>query len=330
MWKIVFVCGLVKCVVGFLIGESCEQDKILDLPVELPYNFYCENVNFTNNLESFVVPDQKYVVFRNSHIFLSRDFLHRFPNCSEIYFDKVHLELEDNNEKSDHLLSSIFLNECDVSGNLSFFSSLPYLKSFEALHSNFTNHIIGKRFLGNNSNIKVVTLFQNNFLQIDENAFEGISNIEMLTISENLENLKANISEMHQLIYLDLSGNQLTEVPCGTLPANLNEISFPSNKIHDPNFDGCKFLSSLKRLDLSGNGINSLDSVVFKGMTNLEEIYLSNNGLSHITEMHLKSVPNLKKIDFNGNLDSLKSFEGVSFPVENPESGELSKVRNIF
>lgn len=303
-------CAFLELISGFSIIESCVHDKVLDLHVELPHNFYCENVIFDKNLEpSIIIPDQKFVVFRNSHILWNADFLHRFPNCSEIYFDKVHLQLEETIINSYHLLSSIFLNECEISGSLSAFATLPNLKQFEAFHNNIQANVIEDRFLGNN--VKVVTLFQNSLLDIKESAFEGLSNIEMLTISENLEHLTVNLTEMNSLIYLDLSGNHLSQVPCKALPEHLKEISFPGNNIQNPNFNGCTFLNTLERLDLSGNSIEVLDSDVFKGMTSIEEIYLSNNGFSNISDIYFKNLDTLRKIVLSGNSIPLKLREGI-------------------
>lgn len=313
MRKIILACAFLELISGFSIKESCVYDKVLDLPVELPHNFYCDKVNFDQNLEpSIIIPDQKFVVFQNSHILWNADFLHRFPNCSEMYFDKVHLELDETIINSYHLLSSLFLNECDISGNLSVFATLPNLKQFEAFHNNIQGNVIENSFLGNN--VKVVTLFQNNLQGIRGNIFEGLSNIEMLTLSENLESLTSNLSEMNRLMYLDLSGNHLSEVPCRMLPENLKQISFPSNNIQSPNFNGCTFLGTLERLDLSGNGIELLDSDVFNGMTSIQEIYLSHNVLSNLTDTHFKNLDTLKKVALSGNSlhwSSLKLREGV-------------------
>lgn len=312
MWKIFLFCGLIKFNFGFSIEESCVEDKIVELQVELPHNYYCENVNFTSNMESALVfPHQKYVVFKKGHILFNSDFLDRFPDCSEIYFDNVHLELEEGIHNTGHLVSSIFLNGCYIIGDYNFFSTLTNLKQFEAFHNNFTNNKIDSRFFGNNSNLKVVTLFQNNFIEIEENVFEGLLNVEMLTLSENLANLTMDLSAMNQLIYLDLSGNHLTNIPCSFLPKNLIEISFPVNAIRNPNFSGCKFLRTLKRLDLSDNGIDILDLELFSEMSNIEEIFLSNNNLSNIVDIPFMNLTKLTKVDLTGNLIDGTGLESI-------------------
>lgn len=321
MLRIVFIFGFLQLSVGFLLEESCVQDKILDLPVELPRNYYCENVNITKGYETATYSDQKYIVFRNSHIFLDHHFLRQFPNCSEMYFDKVHLELEENSNTSNHRISSMFLSECDVVGNMNFFSTLPNLNHFAAFSNHFADlTTLDNSFFGNNTELKVLTLFQNNVIEILGNTFEGISSIEMLTLSENLGNFTVNISDMSKLIYLDFSGNHLTHIPCNLLPENIIELSLSGNNISNPTFDGCKFQSSLKRLYMEGNGIENLELKVFKDLTNIEEIHLNNNELSNLNESCFTNLEKLKKLVLTGNSlfgVTLKLRDDIECIIEN-------------
>lgn len=313
MWKIIiFVSGLIS--LGLSSEELCVEDKIVDLPVELPHNIFCENVDWTGDNETTTLTqDHKYMVFRNSKIILSESFLDKFPNCAELYFDNVQLELVGVNDSSNHLLSSIYLNGCNVSGSLNFFGSLRNLKHFAAFNNHFQYNILDKSLFDKNTNLKVLTLYQNNLAKIDRDFFDGLQSLEVLTFSENFETFPVNISSMDTLIYLDLSGNNLTEIPCKWLPENIIELSFPGNNIRKPSFSECLFMKSLKRLYLSGNGIESLDSNLFDEFENIEEIYLDNNELQNVTEKEFTKLGKLKRISLVGNLipdEILKSLEG--------------------
>ena len=73
---------------------------------------------------------------------------------------------------------------------------------------------------------------------------------------------------------------------------NLNPI-FSSNEFHG--------MSELTLLDLSKNGIRSIEEGIFKGCVKLQELYLDNNNLTAIPTRSLKGPVALGVLSLAGN-----------------------------
>ena len=73
---------------------------------------------------------------------------------------------------------------------------------------------------------------------------------------------------------------------------NLNPI-FSSNEFHG--------MKELRLLDLSRNGLRSLEEGIFKGCENLEQLYLDGNNLTTIPTMSLKGPKSLRVLSLSGN-----------------------------
>ena len=130
---------------------------------------------------------------------------------------------------------------------------------------------------------------------MDGNLFDGLTQLLWLDLSANqLSTLPENLfARQSRLKYLDLPANQL-----GTLPENL--------------FDG---LTELTRLDLSANQLGTLLENLFDGLTELTRLDLSANQLGTVDENLFAGLTALESLDLSANqLGSLPDglFSGLT------------------
>ena len=108
-------------------------------------------------------------------------------------------------------------------------------------------------------------------------AFKGLESIDLSRCKiTNLD--ESNLTGLHRLKFLDLSRNELTEIP-----------------------DDITHLPLLQNINLSRNQISKLPKDV-KGMVSIRVIDLSHNSLTNIGSI-FDELPNLHEIDFINNPD---------------------------
>lgn len=313
MWKIILasIC-IVQLSQAFDIDgwvkKHCIKDKALVYPED---NFYCENPSFTSHeLEDiqrggFVISNHKNIIFKGGDIgILNENFLKKFPHCEILSFEDVKVKLDQSSELINHPIETIAFTGCKLSGlkDSLFFQHLQNLKNVAFLENELDTSVISKNLFGQNSKLISLILLDNDFEKIDDNAFEGLPNIEVLTLKEFLDHLSPHLlSGMNHLKKLTLKGNRLEQVPCDSIPESIEELSLTDNKIHQPSFKGCKFVKNLKSLYFGGNGIEHIDESVFEHFENIEKIYLDYNKLKDVSNDVFKNCKHLKDVKLSGN-----------------------------
>ena len=112
------------------------------------------------------------------------------------------------------------------------------------------------------NNLQRIFLNRCGLVTIDSTAFESVTN----------------------LVELDLSNNFLQSVPTGALQhcPNLRKLNFAHNPIrHLTNESFVKFIH-LQTIDMSDNQIETIEADAFQGLKNLKQLYLSNNKLRYV------------------------------------------------
>ncbi|GCB77169.1 hypothetical protein scyTo_0019249, partial [Scyliorhinus torazame] len=165
-------------------------------------------------------------------------------------------------------------------------------------------------------------LKNNKLEKIPKGAFDNLSSLRELYLHNNYITNDGIDNEtfwkLSSLEYLDLSSNNLTQIPRG-LPRNiillhleknaiksipgmtkLKEIFLSNNKLKlNSVYPGAwKKLANLQLLDLSGNQLSYVPSDLPES---LEYIYLQNNQISVIPEDAFESTPNIKGIFLRDN-----------------------------
>ncbi len=118
---------------------------------------------------------------------------------------------------------------------------------------------------------------------------------------------------MRNLIVLDLSFNQLTEIRVGILQGLelLQELHLIGNQIMNIEPLSFSHLKSLPVLKLSGMKIQALDDFVFKGLATVLVVDLSNNIISTVSDDAFTGMDNLVEMYLQDN--PLKVIKAISF-----------------
>lgn len=141
---------------------------------------------------------------------------------------------------------------------------------------------------------------------LNADIFAGLENtLEYLSVSQNrILNLAGAPIQFNRLWYLDLSGNQLSEISRNafSIMPNLSFLNM-SNNPHLNTIPHTLFheASELVTVDLSHNGLKSLPVALFAKSMNLENIYLSDNAIQEIPEGAFANIRNLTLVDLSNN-----------------------------
>jgi len=107
---------------------------------------------------------------------------------------------------------------------------------------------------------------------------------------------------------LDLSSNSISRLMDRVLQAQseLRELRLADNLLGDnlnPIFSSNEFhgMEELEILDLSRNGLRSIEEGILKGCTNLEELYLDGNNLTVVPTASLKGPRAIRVLSLAGN-----------------------------
>ena len=132
---------------------------------------------------------------------------------------------------------------------------------------------------------------------------QGLSHLSKLQILI-LENNKIStirsedLSNLENLKYLNLSGNELTEIKGLDQLSKLKYLDLSNNNISQIN--GLKKLVNLQILNLSRNKIVDVNSKDFLSFDKLKELYLSQNQIQDIGAS-IKELGNLEILDLSNN-----------------------------
>uniref|UniRef100_A0A8C4I3Q0 Leucine-rich repeat-containing G-protein coupled receptor 4 n=1 Tax=Dicentrarchus labrax TaxID=13489 RepID=A0A8C4I3Q0_DICLA len=181
----------------------------------------------------------------------------------------------------------------------------------------------------NNPLLRTIHLYDNPLSFVGASAFQNLSDLHslmlrgasmmqdfpILTWTNNLESLTlsgtkissipADLCEDLKLLRtLDLSYNEIKELPSFQGCVQLQEISFQHNHIQQIDRDTFQGLSSLRLLDLSRNEIRVIHRDAFLTLTALTNLDLSMNsltvipttGLSVLSQLKLSGNPQMKNV----------------------------------
>ncbi|XP_045887979.1 leucine-rich repeat-containing G-protein coupled receptor 4 isoform X1 [Micropterus dolomieu] len=217
--------------------------------------------------------------------------------------------------------------------------SLPKLKEL-GFHSNDIASIPEGAF-HNNPLLRTIHLYDNPLSFVGASAFQNLSdlhslmlrgasmmqdfpiltgtnNLESLTLSgTKISSIPADICEDLKLLRtLDLSYNEIKELPSLQGCVRLQETSFQHNHIQQIDRDTFQGLSALRLLDLSRNEIRVIHRDAFLTLTALTNLDLSMNsltvipttGLSTLSQLKLSGNPQMKNVLSAKNLPKLRSI----------------------
>uniref|UniRef100_A0A3B3V3T8 Leucine-rich repeat-containing G-protein coupled receptor 4 n=2 Tax=Poecilia latipinna TaxID=48699 RepID=A0A3B3V3T8_9TELE len=216
--------------------------------------------------------------------------------------------------------------------------ALPKLKEL-GFHSNDIA-AIPERAFHNNPMLRTIHFYDNPLSFVGASAFQNLSDLRslmlrgaslmkdfpILTWTNNLDSLTLSgtkissipadlCEDLKFLQTLDLSYNEVKQLPSFQGCSRLQEISFQHNHIQQIDRDTFQDLSAL-RLDLSRNEIRVIHKDAFLSLTGLTNLDLSMNslsvipttGLSAVIQLKLSGNPQMKNVLPAKNLPKLRSI----------------------
>lgn len=168
--------------------------------------------------------------------------------------------------------------------------------------------------------LSVLDLSGNQLLTVEPSTFSGLADtLEHLNLHGNrIATLPSEPIDLHALETLDLSYNQLKEIPRHTFAAmsaltalnlshNHHLALIPVTVFHP--------LTRLQTLDISSTGIKVLSAELFLRTTALVRLYARNNGIAELPDTAFHSLSNLVSLDLSDNLIGnvrIGSFAGLT------------------
>lgn len=166
---------------------------------------------------------------------------------------------------------------------------------------------VNLQFIEKTKNLKVLEVSSMLFAgQLIPDFLHHFHNLCRLDLSKNaLKSFDLDVSFMPNLLFLDLCGNQLTELPSSLSNSNLRTLILGTNSL--VNFD--TIIPSLIHLDLSYNMLESI-SEDFCKLQNLDSLLLNNNYLIEVPEGMTEL--NISYLDISNNF--INSVLAVAAP----------------
>ncbi|XP_062917834.1 leucine-rich repeat-containing G-protein coupled receptor 4 [Mobula hypostoma] len=186
--------------------------------------------------------------------------------------------------------------------------SLPHLKEL-GFHSNNIAVIPDKAFSGNPL-LRTIHLYDNPILSVGISAFQNLSELQSLTLTgTRISKIPPDLcQQLKMLRFLDLSYNQIEELPSFHGCSALEEISLKHNEIKEIRTDTFQGLDSLHYLDLSKNQISTIHKNALTSLTELTSLDLSSNQLNYFPVVGLEGLNQLK-LSGNPNFKELLKVE---------------------
>ncbi|XP_032734157.1 leucine-rich repeat-containing G-protein coupled receptor 6 isoform X3 [Lontra canadensis] len=161
---------------------------------------------------------------------------------------------------------------------------------------------------------KLHTLSLNGATDIQEFPdLKGTTSLEILTLTRaGIRLLPPGMcQQLPRLRVLELSHNQIEELPSLHRCQKLEEIGLQHNRIWEIGADTFSQLSSLRALDLSWNSIRSIHPEAFVTLHSLVKLDLTDNQLATLP---LSGLGGLMHLKLKGNLALSQAFSKDSFP----------------
>ena len=249
-----------------------------------------------------------------SYIHCARKQLEEIPRFSSIrqrFYDE--LVLSDN--KIDRIDSNAFaglrIRRLNLLGNrirrISPDAFIELENYLEELLIEFDSTFVHQIPIGigeNLKNLRRLKLVELHLTKLDEKTFDKFRSIEHLTLSRSkiVEIHSETFRSFSQLRYLNLEENQLNDSIWSNLTRHLSNVEtliLSQNRFQTIRKDDLRALKSLKIIDLSSNALQQIDASSLP--SSLEKVFLQNNELNSLQLKFLLNLNFLEEfnIDFN-------------------------------
>uniref|UniRef100_A0A8D0B4C8 Leucine-rich repeat-containing G-protein coupled receptor 4 n=1 Tax=Salvator merianae TaxID=96440 RepID=A0A8D0B4C8_SALMN len=178
--------------------------------------------------------------------------------------------------------------------------ALPSLKEL-GFHSNYISIIPDSAFIGNPL-LKTIHLFDNPLSFVGNSAFQNLSDLHSLVIrGASLVQWFPNLTGTNNLESLTFTGTKISSIPTGLCQEQniLRTLDLSYNNIKQlPSFKGC---SSLEEISLQHNQIEEIKEDVFQGLNSLRTLDLSRNLIHRVYKEAFTTLAALTSLDLSFN-----------------------------
>uniref|UniRef100_A0A8D0B7G4 Leucine rich repeat containing G protein-coupled receptor 6 n=1 Tax=Salvator merianae TaxID=96440 RepID=A0A8D0B7G4_SALMN len=187
------------------------------------------------------------------------------------------------------------------------------LHSLETLDLNYNELVEFPIAIRTLSRLQELGFHNNNIKAIPTKAFAGNPLLQIMTLTRaGIRLLPGGMcQQLPSLRVLELSHNQIEELPSFHDCQKLEEIGLQHNRIHEIGADTFGQLTVLRSIDLSWNYIQSIHSDAFVTLHSLIKLDLTDNQLVTLPLAGLSGLTHLK---LKGNPALSESFTKESFP----------------
>lgn len=163
------------------------------------------------------------------------------------------------------------------------------------------------------SRLQELGFHNNNIKAIPEKAFAGNPLLQIMTLTQAGIHLlpRGMCQQLPSLRILELSHNQIEELPSFHHCQRLEEIGLQHNRIHEIGVDTFGQLIALRSIDLSWNHIQSIHPEAFVTLHSLFKLDLTENQL---VTLPLAGLDGLSHLKLKGNTALSESFTKENFP----------------
>ncbi|XP_003220565.1 leucine-rich repeat-containing G-protein coupled receptor 6 [Anolis carolinensis] len=196
------------------------------------------------------------------------------------------------------------------------FEGLHSLETLDLNYNELVEFPIAIRTLGR---LQELGFHNNNIKAIPEKAFDGNPLLQIMTLTRaEIRSLPRGMcQELPSLRVLELSHNQIEELPSFHYCQKLEEIGLQHNCIHEIGADTFGQLTALRSIDLSWNCIQHIHTEAFATLNSLIKLDLTDNqlvtlplaGLSRLTHLKLKGNPALSEPFSKESLPKIRVLE---------------------
>lgn len=154
-------------------------------------------------------------------------------------------------------------------------------------------------------NISELSATNVGMIAINRNAFEGMSQLKVLNLSQNeiTEIESGSFTSLAELRKLDLSHNRIQVIVKAFMGLKeLEDLNLSHNKLTQLPPDTFDLLLNLKILNLSFNQIRELSEETFTDINVIEEFYLMENQIEIINPVNIRYFEVSKIIDLRRNI----------------------------
>ncbi|XP_035687510.1 leucine-rich repeat-containing protein 4B-like [Branchiostoma floridae] len=154
------------------------------------------------------------------------------------------------------------------------------------------------------ANLRELQLGRNPIMCLGTNTFAYLPLLESLDLGElfHLHAIsKGAFSRLSRLLYLNISGSNLTGVPFLGYLHSLEELDISHNAIKAITGNDFQSVSTLRKLLLSNNGLSAIEKYAFDALKFVYKLDLSDNSLRGLHRGMFKRMDSLAKVNLKRN-----------------------------